>query len=94
VRALVRIARFVRRGLRSRRAAALGREAGRLAREAAALRADLEAAQARLRVAELELELLAAVVARDRERVKAETSRYVARAAAGLGGVNGFARGS
>lgn len=45
-----------------------------LRRELADVRAELEAEQCRLKIAEAEIASLAAVIARDRERVHAETA--------------------
>lgn len=47
-----------------------------LARELASEQAEHEATKRKLRVAEAEIESLAAVIARDRARIEAETSAY------------------
>lgn len=52
-----------------------------LRRELADVRAELEAEQRKLKVAQAEIESLAAVIARDRERVIAETAEASKRVA-------------
>lgn len=52
------------------------RKQSRQARQIEQLQSDLEAANRKLAVAEAEIESLAAVIARDRQRIKAETAAY------------------
>ena len=69
--------------IESRHETALARDVQRLQTELNETRATLEAEQRRGRVKDAELESLAAVIARDRERVKAEAaiaSRHIAEA--------------
>ena len=52
------------------------RRSGRLQRRVAELEAELEATRRKLHVAETEIDSMAAVIARDRARIKAETATY------------------
>ncbi len=65
---------YVRRWFRWSVERRLRRENARLAAELLDVRAELEAERRALRIADAEIESLAAVVARDRMRVKAETA--------------------
>jgi hypothetical protein len=67
---------YVRRLFRWSVERRLRRENAKLSAELLDTRAELEAERRALRVAEAEIESLAAVVARDRARVKAETAVY------------------